>query len=332
MGVCLLREEQTTIGFSDVRFEDSTITIRGVKLNGNRSRNKRFYDDPVLEAATPMFEGAKVFVDHEDSKQSYNARTVEDYGGRLRNVRFRAGGHRADLTFAPHRKHLYEMLKADPEAAGLSMVTEVRVAPRLDDEGYEHITEIVRVISVDLVSDPATTRSIFEQVTRSFEPQAPDPEEENLMSANLEQLKELYEARLKDKDRQIERLEEQASLLTKNSEDLRKEAETSQSALSTRTAELSVAREAIKVAEDKAAEAEMSAMLAESGLPESFAASLKGLPADAAKRIIESAKSNGLTEHRSENTGRVGATPRRESAGNGAPSAADKDAMFAVAN
>jgi len=138
--------------------------IRGVKLLGLISSNGREYPKETVARAAPLYEGAKVNVDHPRGSPGAS----RDYGDRIgliRNVHIEQGdgGLRGDLHANP--KHaLFEQLAWDaehsPESVGFSHNIQGRTTRRRD--GTVVVEEITRVQSVDLVADPATTRGLFE--------------------------------------------------------------------------------------------------------------------------------------------------------------------------
>lgn len=136
--------------------------IRGVKILGLQSRNGRTYLPEALAQAVPFYERAKVNVNH--PKGCPNApRDYQDRIGVIRNAVVRPGeGLFGDLHFNP--KHaLAEQLIWDaehlPENVGFSHNVEARTSRNGDQVVVE---AILRVQSVDLVADPATTRGLFE--------------------------------------------------------------------------------------------------------------------------------------------------------------------------
>jgi hypothetical protein len=136
--------------------------IRGVKILGLQSRNGRTYLPEALAEAVPLYEGAKVNVNH--PKGCPNApRDYQERIGVIRGAVVRPGeGLFGDLHFNP--KHaLAEQLIWDaehlPENVGFSHNVEARTSR----SGDQVIVEaILRVQGVDLVADPATTRGLFE--------------------------------------------------------------------------------------------------------------------------------------------------------------------------
>lgn len=135
--------------------------IRGVKLLGLESRNGRRYLPAALAQAAALYEGAKVNVNHPKGSP-LAARDYQDRLGSIRNVRTRAEGLFGDLHYNP--KHaLAEQLAWDaqhaPENVGLSHNVQARTSR---SSGETLVEAILKVQSVDLVADPATTRSLYE--------------------------------------------------------------------------------------------------------------------------------------------------------------------------
>lgn len=165
--------------------------LRGVKLLGLASRNGRTYREEALRYAAPLYEGAKVNIDHAPGGP-LAPRGYRDRLGVVKNVELRPGeGLFGTLVFNP--KHaLAEQLVWDaqhaPENVGLSHNVLARTAW---DQGREVVEAIDRVQSVDLVADPATTCGLFEHSAPPAEvaPQAEPPLSQSLWeSLTLERL------------------------------------------------------------------------------------------------------------------------------------------------
>ncbi len=148
----------------DLRVDADAGLLRGVKVLGLSSRNGRVYPAETLLKAMPLYEGAKVNVNHPAGNPT-GPRDYRDRMGVMRNVATRPeAGLFADFHFNP--KHpLAEQLVWDakhaPENVGFSHNVQAKLARR----GQEWIVEeILQVQGVDLVADPATTRGLFEQL------------------------------------------------------------------------------------------------------------------------------------------------------------------------
>ena len=145
-----------------MRVDRDSGVLRGVKILGLKSRNGRSYLPEALEKAAALYENAKVNVNHPKGHPA-SPRDYQDRLGQIRDVQWRADeGLFGDLHFNP--KHaLAEQLAWDaehaPENVGFSHNVEVRVGRRGDRVVVE---AIIRVQSVDLVADPATTRGLYE--------------------------------------------------------------------------------------------------------------------------------------------------------------------------
>lgn len=135
--------------------------IRGVKIIGYESANNRSYPREVLKRAMPLYEGARVNVNHR--KNLGEPRDYQERMGSIRSVREGDGGLYGDLHYNPKHR-LAEQLawdaQNDPGSVGLSPVHSVtgrRVAG-----GKLLIESVESVKSVDLVADPATNKTLYE--------------------------------------------------------------------------------------------------------------------------------------------------------------------------
>jgi len=154
-----LREIQTADG---AEVDREAGVIRGVKVLGYESLNDRTYERAAVKKAIPMYEGIRVNIDHNDKQNPSKDRRVADRFGRLVNIHETKTGLVGDLEYLKsHRlaEQTTEVADRMPEMLGLSHNAEGRTRR---DKGRTIVEEITRVRSVDLVSDPATTRSLFE--------------------------------------------------------------------------------------------------------------------------------------------------------------------------
>lgn len=145
-----------------VRVDRAAGVIRGVKILGLQSRNGRTYRPEALVEAVPLYENAKVNVNHPKGGP-HTPRDYQDRLGVLRNVAARpAEGLFGDLHFNPKHAMAEQLIwdaEHSPENVGLSHNVEARIGRSGDQVAVE---AILRVESVDLVADPATTRGLFE--------------------------------------------------------------------------------------------------------------------------------------------------------------------------
>lgn len=165
--------------------------IPGVKLLGTVSRKGRVYPKEVIEKALPLYEGMRVNVDHVDPGQR---RSLRDRIGLVKNVTLKEDGLFGDFHFNPEHA-LANQIAWDAENApqNLGFSHDSRGGSR-NVGGKVVVESIDKVLSVDLVANPATTTGLFEDETESesnyqLHPQTQESEEMELKDLTLDQLK-----------------------------------------------------------------------------------------------------------------------------------------------
>jgi hypothetical protein len=146
--------------------------IHGVKILGLTGKDGRQYTETTLRRAVSLFEGAKVNMDRAARSTQ---RSVRDRLGAVCNVRFVEGqGIVADLHFnAKHAQagQLAWDAEHNPEAATLSPDMDCRTTRASD--GALVVTEITKVVSLDLVAGSETSGGLFEHVTEAESERCP---------------------------------------------------------------------------------------------------------------------------------------------------------------
>ncbi|HTU27310.1 MAG TPA: hypothetical protein VMF30_18015 [Pirellulales bacterium] len=172
----------------EMRVDRQQGVLRGVKLLGLQSRNGRKYLPEALASARTLYEGARVNVNHAKG-HPLAARDYQDRLGVVRQIALRGGeGLFGDLHFNP-RHALAEQLVWDAEHAPENVGLSHNVQARTLRQGDETLVEaILKVHSVDLVADPATTAGLFEQVQTTA---VAGEDNVPLVSATVEQLRTL---------------------------------------------------------------------------------------------------------------------------------------------
>jgi len=164
-----------------LRVDNGGGVIRGVKVLGTESSNGRSYPRSTLERALVLYADARVNVNHPAGKAT-DPRRYEDRIGIIRDPVLHEDGIYGDLYYNP-KHNLAAQLEWDaehsPESVGLSH----NVAAAVSRKGGRMVVEdISKVLSVDLVADPATTRGLFESFTGDSDM--------SLKDATVEQLRE----------------------------------------------------------------------------------------------------------------------------------------------
>lgn len=135
---------------------DDTNVFRNVKVLGKKSLNGYEYDAKAIEKATHLYEGASVFVDHGKGARSYRDRI-----GYISNPTAIDGEIHGDFILNP--KHpLAEQVLWDAQHNSKQVGFSHSIDGNLNKK-TNIVESIDKVYSVDLVANPATTKSLFEQ-------------------------------------------------------------------------------------------------------------------------------------------------------------------------
>jgi hypothetical protein len=153
--------------------------IHDVVLINAKSENKRRFTDKALDDFARLSEGLKFYVNHPDDPSK--PRKYEELAGRLHGIRREKERVVASelRLLDPWAEMIMDRTEADPEHAGCSYNYKAKVTKASD--GWEEILEVPFVRSSDLVTEPATTESLFE--TRNLE--------EEKMEVLIEELRKL---------------------------------------------------------------------------------------------------------------------------------------------
>ena len=139
--------------------------IKGIKIIGFNSQNGRKYLPDALKAALPLYEGIKVNIDHPERSPSQQ-RSSHDRFGKFINVRFVEGeGVYGDLLYLknhPLAESVCEAAEREELNDVFGMSHNAQGEGNFDKKGTFLVSKITEVRHVDLVADPATTKSLTE--------------------------------------------------------------------------------------------------------------------------------------------------------------------------
>jgi hypothetical protein len=218
---------ETEDAFESVTADDNGGIIRGVKLLGIRSKNRRNYDTPgVRKTGVSMLEGVQGYIDHLATAQT--PRSYRDKIGVVENVKYRSGeGHFGDIRYNPKHPSADQFLwdvKNAPKSLGMSINAKYKPG-KTDNDGNPVVESLELVRSVDIVTKPATADGIFEH-------EVPDEDEE--MTLDIKTLKEKHgdlveqllaeHAKTVDESSEIETLRKQAKEALEQLEAIKAEA------------------------------------------------------------------------------------------------------------
>ena len=162
----MILREITFVGSKKVDREAGI--IRGVRILGKQSKNGRDYSDKSLAEAAKLYAGVEVNVNHPDRKSPNAERKIEDGFGWIESVEVKADGVYGDLHYLkehPAAGLVAEAAERNPKRFGLSHNAEGKVGRK---DGKNVVESIQRVISVDLVQNPATNAGLFESTSRTI--------------------------------------------------------------------------------------------------------------------------------------------------------------------
>lgn len=140
--------------------------VRGALLCGPSSANRRRYRREAFAGdRIKRYENRPVYLNHGDGR---SGRTYQDRIATIRNPRHRQDGMPiADIVVNPAHPYADAFLwdaEHNPQVIGMSHVARCKTSAASD--GWEEVEEVCEVESVDVVTDPATTRGLFESAAR----------------------------------------------------------------------------------------------------------------------------------------------------------------------
>ena len=143
----------------ELRVLEGTTLISGRSENGKKGR---VYPESTLRKIASMAEGLPAYLNHTTPDLAFKPRPVQDLIGRHRNVRYDAasGTVKSDLHIAEHQAPLvFSLAEKFGDHIGNSLVS--RGLVQMEGE-TEVVKDVLALRSADLVSDPASTKGLFE--------------------------------------------------------------------------------------------------------------------------------------------------------------------------
>ena len=139
--------------------QGKTKTYSNLVLVGPKSINNRIYAPDVLRRAVEdgLYDGVPIFLDHEEKIQTLVGRVTKAYWDEDKNC------IRGDIEIydSPYSSIIDIIINVFGSEFGFSHVVEAEVDED-KESGKEYVKHISKVKSVDLVTDPATTKGINE--------------------------------------------------------------------------------------------------------------------------------------------------------------------------
>ncbi len=136
--------------------------LEGVKLLGWESKNKRRYPKAVIEKYIERYRDRASYYAHGSGERHF-----DDLAGNIHNPRVEPDGLYGDVKVLmkdSRSSKLFEVAQSMPHRIGMSHVA---VGDgHYDDDGVLVVDTIDEVVSIDIVTDPATTNGLFESIDR----------------------------------------------------------------------------------------------------------------------------------------------------------------------
>lgn len=163
-----IRESSQIVSLEGV-IDEANRVVNNVSVLGNVSRNGYGYAESAMTKAVEVFEGAKVFIDHreEDEKGNITPHSALDYLGRMSELYLdgdRVKAKKFHVVNSKHWQFVKDVVEHDPDGIGFSIDGMVQIG-----EDGSTVVDFIEGYSVDLVSDPATNRGVFESRKRKKE-------------------------------------------------------------------------------------------------------------------------------------------------------------------
>jgi hypothetical protein len=202
---------------------DGTRVWRSVVIEAGESANGRLYEARVLEAATALYDGVKVYNRHRTDAELATG-TTEGLVGYLRRPSWSGNAIEADLhLFASAPGALAEALDASvgaqadglPPILGLSHdAVATSAVMNIDGRAVEAVRSIDHVLSVDVVGDPAAGGRAVRVVAGGVTlPEISQPNTTPNKETTVDRLRELMAAYLAGSTITVEERSELAELL-----------------------------------------------------------------------------------------------------------------------
>ena len=167
--------ESPFANINEASIDSDNMTIKGACLFGAReSANKRIYTDKAIESINRLSDGVKCYINHPtktELKERDGVRDLRDWVGVYRNPRREGVKVFGDLVC---REQYFDLARdiALLQPANVGNSINARVKAYQGDNGMESIADVEMLRSVDLVSNAATTTSLFEAaIEENLEPE-----------------------------------------------------------------------------------------------------------------------------------------------------------------
>lgn len=204
----ITESQDFNLGWSaESQIEETTGIIKNVPLCGNVSKNGYKIPSTAFKDVKALYEGKPVCINH--STQAVKGRGLEELAGFVRNARMHEGRPWGDIHTegCAKRALLLDAAKAHLPNVGLSHTARYRWGNR----AKESVAEVEEVFTVDAVLFPATTKNFQER--DSSEEQYMPADTVELLTSQLKETRESYDAKIADLQKKFADLESSKTAL-----------------------------------------------------------------------------------------------------------------------
>lgn len=180
---------------SEAEIDYDKLILKNVVVLGPTSTNGRKYPVETQKSALSLFEGIRAYVNHPKLNEMSEPRDMRDLIGEHKNLRMVGDKTVSDLYLIDNavvRDVVLPLAESKPHLAGNSIVARGRMVKEKD--GTHKVEQILAARSIDIVTEPATTNSLFTE-GKQF---SSEEEEMDLKTLTMETLKkerpDLFEA------------------------------------------------------------------------------------------------------------------------------------------
>jgi|CXWL01.1.fsa_nt_gi hypothetical protein len=180
---------------SEAEIDYENLILKNVVVLGPTSTNGRKYPVETQESALSLFEGIRAYVNHPKLNEMSEPRDMRDLIGEHKNLRMVGDKTVSDLYLIDNavvRDVVLPLAESKPHLAGNSIVARGKMVKEKD--GTYKVEQILAARSIDIVTEPATTNSLFTE-GKQF---SSEEEEMDLKTLTMETLKkdrpDLFEA------------------------------------------------------------------------------------------------------------------------------------------
>jgi hypothetical protein len=161
-------------------FKEATVegnVIHNVALLGPKSLNGRVYTDQAMRDAVALYNGVPIYADHPGFRDLSGTgnRKFMDLAGKIANTRKVGNRVRGDVVLisdSDEGERLKAVAMEMPNMVGFSHRADGEIT--IAEDGTQVVERLTNVEALEIVTEPATVKGLFESISNGDEPQKPE--------------------------------------------------------------------------------------------------------------------------------------------------------------